>query len=421
MSTVADAAQGATPRAAVQIEAADLEDFQRTARLLLASPLVTERWPETGALAAVRRWQPALTNEFARVLGYRLDVGRSCARLYRRAANPSAARGARTQTDRPMGRWACSLLCLALAALEASGEQTTLSRLAEDVLRLRSGDDALPIDLTVYDQRRALVDAIGWLEVRGVITLRDGGAESWLKDHQDGDALYDVDRDTISRLLVSSPSVLRDVVEIADFCVEPVPVTDDGRHRAMHHRVTRRLLTEAVVHLDDLDPDELAYARWRRTRIVADVERLAGVRVECRAEGWLVIDAAAAPIAAGPFPGRGAVAQAALLWSTRLVAAAEPSEHRPGRLRCEPGEVEATWTEVVANYGDRFGAEHRDRPQRFRADVTTLLAHLDLIEALPDASWLISPAAARYRPTVEDNASDQLSLLDAASGVSGQG
>jgi len=117
---------------------------------------------------------------------------------------------------------------------------------------------------------------------------------------------------------------------------------------------------------------------------------------------------------------RGAVAQAALLWSTRLVAAAEPSEHRPGRLRCEPGEVEATWAEVVANYGDRFGVEHRDRPQRFRADVTTLLAHLDLIEVLPDASWLISPAAARYRPTVEDNASDQLSLLDAASGVSGR-
>ena len=37
-----------------------------------------------------------------------------------------------------------------LAALEELGDQTTASRLAEAVLRLRSGDDALPVDLTAY-------------------------------------------------------------------------------------------------------------------------------------------------------------------------------------------------------------------------------------------------------------------------------
>ncbi|NLH64962.1 MAG: DUF2398 family protein, partial [Candidatus Microthrix parvicella] len=74
----------AGPRAAVQIDAGELEDFQRTARLLLGHPLVTPTWPNPRALTTVRRWEVPLRNEFSRVLGFRLDVGRSSARLYRR-------------------------------------------------------------------------------------------------------------------------------------------------------------------------------------------------------------------------------------------------------------------------------------------------------------------------------------------------
>ena len=48
-------ASTAGPRAAVQIDAGELDDFQRTARLLLGHLLVTPTWPNPKALTAVRR------------------------------------------------------------------------------------------------------------------------------------------------------------------------------------------------------------------------------------------------------------------------------------------------------------------------------------------------------------------------------
>ena len=308
------------PRAAVQIDAGDLEDFQRAARLLLAHPLVTSRWPEPDALALVRRWEAPLAHELGRVLGYRLDVGRTCARLYRRAAVVSPHRGPALGTGRHLGRWTCAVLCLALAAIESLGEQTSLSALAEEILRLRSGDDELPIDLTQYDQRRALADAVRWLEERGVVTLRDGTAEQWLADAEEGDALYDLDRDAASRLLVASPSVLREVSEAGDFLVDPYPPTAEGEQIRLRHRLARRLVTEPVLLYADLPVDELAHVRQRRSRITDGVERLTGATVEARAEGLVLVDPPTAPISAEGFPSRGSEAHAALLWGTALAA-----------------------------------------------------------------------------------------------------
>lgn len=308
------------PRAAVQIDEGDLEDFQRAARILLAHPLVTRRWPDPGALGLVRRWETPLAHELSRVLGYRLDVGRTCARLYRRSASLSVHRGPTLGTGRSLGRWSCSLLCLALAALESLGEQTTLSGLAEEILRLRSGDDDLPVDLTQYDQRRALADAVGWLEERGVVTLRDGAADRWLSDAEEGDALYDVDRDAASRLLVASPSVLRDVEGPEDFLVDPYPPTAEGDQSRLRHRLARRLVEAPVVLYADLAPDELGHLRQRRSRIVDALQRLTGASVEARAEGMSLIDPVAAPISVEIFPSRGSEAHAALLWGSAMAA-----------------------------------------------------------------------------------------------------
>jgi uncharacterized protein (TIGR02678 family) len=312
------------------------------------------------------------------------------------------------------------MLCLALAALESSGEQTTLSRLADDVLRLRSGDDALPIDLTLYDQRRALVDAVTWLADRNVIMLRDGATDRWLRDDPDGDALYDIDRDVISRLLVNAPSVLRDVAEPADFLVDAVPASIDGQQTRLRHRLARRLVTEPVLYYADLDDDELAYARWRRTRIIADLERLTGARIESRAEGWCLVDTEVEPISADRFPGKGSVAHAALLWAGELVEVSRDSD-RPGVVDesevAESGrlisaeECDRTWRRVVETYGTRFKADYREHPDRLKADVTDLLRSLSLIRTTRDGSLLIMPTLARYRPAVRLAEDAQLSLL----------
>lgn len=388
-------------RVAVQLEPAQLEEMQRAARVLLAHPLVTETWPRAGALVGVRRWEVVLRAEFDRVLGYRLDVGRTCARLYRRPAGVASTRGALTGTGRPLGRLGCSSLCLVLAAVEGLGEQTTASQVAEEVQRLRAGDDALPVDLTQYDQRRAFVDALRWLEARGVLVLRDGEVDRWLAGDADGDALYDLDQDVVSRLLVASPSVLRDVEVVEDFLSEPLGASDDARTRALRHRIGRRIVTEPVVNLADLEPDELVHLRHRRTRIVRDLEQLTGLPVEMRAEGLILVDDG--DIGGEAFPGTGTETQAALLWGAALVEAAppvpspEPPEPpTPWSLVSEDVAV-ASWAGVVDGYRSRFRTEYRDDPDRLRTAVEHLLDRMGLLR-VSDGTLRVHAALARYRP-----------------------
>lgn len=394
-------------RVAVQLEPAALEEVQRAARILLAHPIVTDQWPRPGALVAVRRWEAVLRAEFDRVLGYRLDVGRTCARLYRRPAALAGNRGAFTATERPrpLGPLACSYFCLVLAAAEGLGDQTTASQIAEEVQRLRAGDEALPVDLTRHDQRRAFVDALKWLETRGVLVLRDGELEHWVAGDGGGDALYDLDQDVVSRLLVASPSVLRDVDAVWDFLAEPIGPSDEARTRALRHRVARRIVTEPVVSLADLDPAELAHFRHRRTRIVADLERLTGAQVEVRAEGVLLIDGG--DLSPEAFPGTGTETQAALLWGAELVEVATAPVPEEGADALDPWwsvplvEADAAWDGVVARYRSRFRAEYRDEPHRLRRVVERMLSRFGLLQ-VDEEELRCHVAMARYRPQPDE-------------------
>jgi uncharacterized protein (TIGR02678 family) len=299
-----------------------------------------------------------------------------------------------------------------LAALESLGAQTTISQLAEGALRLGAGDDALDLDLTQHAHRRAFVDSVAWLEERGVLTLLDGDTESFLA--QGGDALYDVDADAASRLLVSPPSVLAGITAAEEFLEEPYPPTPEGSLTRARHRVHRRLLTEGALYYEELPQTEQDYARQRRTRIREELERLTGCDLECRAEGQALIGLPAAE----PFPAGGAVAQAALLLGGELVASAaasgesasvevagspetagSPEAGGAGR-RVSGGEVVRVWNRVVAAYGGRFTADYRADPERLRADATSFLERLGLVLKLDDGSLQVLPALARYRADV---------------------
>ncbi|MGH9280659.1 MAG: DUF2398 family protein, partial [Acidimicrobiales bacterium] len=150
-------------RVAAQLDpATELPEFQVAARTLVTHGLVTSRYPHAGALALVRRFEEPLRNEFRRLCHWRVDVGATCARLLRRPAVVSQYRPARTATQsrRCFSPQTYASLCLALAALEGVGDQTTITQLADEVGRLRAGDDALAFDLTLHAHRRAFVDAV---------------------------------------------------------------------------------------------------------------------------------------------------------------------------------------------------------------------------------------------------------------------
>lgn len=387
-------------RIAAQLDPArELDDFQAAARTLLTSGLVTGRYPHPGALALVRQFEEPLRNEFSRLCHWRLDVGATCARLLRRPATLSFHRPARTATQsrRTFSPRAYASLCLVLAALERLGEQTTITQLAGEVVRLRAGDDDLAFDLTVHSHRRAFVDAVAWLEHRGVLSLLDGDTETFVAGA--GDALYDVDRDAASRLLVSPPSVLAGLHTPEQFLDESYPPTPEGAQARVRHAVHRRLLTETVVYYDNLPDDERDFARQRRTRIREEIERLTGATLECRAEGQALVGLPSAE----PFPAGGAVAQAALLLGSELAgtAIAAPPVGEGEARQVSPAEADAAWRRVVAAYAGRFTAEYRAEPGRLRVEAMALLERLQLVAVLDTgAGVVVRPALARYRAEV---------------------
>ncbi|MHB8219871.1 MAG: TIGR02678 family protein [Acidimicrobiales bacterium] len=384
-------------RVAVQLDPAnELDDFQAAARALLTHGLVTERFPQAGVLARVRRFEEPLRSEFERIFHWRLDIGPHCARLFRRPVATSHYRPARTvtQSRRAFTPQAYASLCMVLAAIEGLGEQTTIRQLADEVARLRAGDDALPFDLTTHAHRRAFVDAVAWLQERDVLVLLDGDTEAFLAT--EGNALYDVDRATASRLLLSPPSVLAGLKNTEDFLDEPYPPTPEGAQSRARHRVHRRLLTEGALYYDDLPADERDYARQRRARISADLERLTGCTLECRNEGQALIGLPAAE----PFPASGAVAQAALLLGGELARAAEVEKDGGTARLVSRAEADGAWRRVLASYAGRFTAEYRAEPERLRVEATALLERLGLVEARGVHVLAVRPALARYRADV---------------------
>ncbi len=187
-------------RLAIHLAPHELPEVQRAARTLLGHPLVTTMYPSADALPMIRRWENVLRNEFAQRFGYRLDVGRSSARLLRRPSSLTDQRPALRPNGRPHSPWAYSFMCLALAVAEQAGRQILASELVERIEQRARGDEALPVDLTVHAQRRALVDSLDLLDRLGVITARDGQIESLMTE---GQVLFDIDREALSRCMVA--------------------------------------------------------------------------------------------------------------------------------------------------------------------------------------------------------------------------
>lgn len=403
-------------RLAVHLPPHQLPELQRAARALLRSPLLTTRDDE---FRLVLRWEPVLRNEFGQKLGYRLDVSRSAARLLRRPASTTETRGAYIERNgRHLGRWGYVYLCLTLAALEQPGHQVVASELLGRITNLARGDERLALDTTEYSQRRAFRDAVRYLEQVGVLAVRDGDVESLL---QEGEVLWDVDRDAAAMCMVATPSILRSVSSVEDFVAEPLPNGIEARRRRARHLLNRRMLDQPVVVAAHLDGDELELA-WRNRRREADnISRLTGCEIELRREGIALIEHPIHPMGRSRFPGSDNVSHAALLWLTELLHRAEPTEPidhvdahgetaEDGVELGEPpvvgsprtdmavssADVNAAWGAVLEQYGERLGKDAREQPDRVRTAAESVLQRFGLVEPGPQR-WRVRAVANRYR------------------------
>jgi uncharacterized protein (TIGR02678 family) len=277
----------------------DEEVAQRRAamRALLAKPLLTAE-SDPAKLVLVRRHIAELRDWLSRETGWRLLADAETARLFKTAPTCSdATHPARGRAGEPFGRRRYVVLCLALAVLERADAQTTLGRLAEEVLNAAAepelAEAGFAFALDHRAERSDLVAVVRTLLDWGVLRKVAGDEDAYLS--ATGDVLYDVRRPVLAALLTGArgPSTVRAASfgdRLAELTAEPIPDTDDLRNQAMRRRLTRRLLEDPVVYYDDLDDAERAYLVSQRHAITRRIEEATGLLPEIRAEGIAMVD-----------------------------------------------------------------------------------------------------------------------------------
>lgn len=385
--------------------AAELEEERRMAlRALIAEPFVDAGAP---AYALVRRHERQLAALAAELLGYRLELSSTAARLVKLPTPAALERPIRIRPvsasgrARPRDEWpvlsdrAAALLFLTLAALERAGAQTAIAELARSVRE--AGAEAEPpiaIDFRSRGDRVAFADGLELLLTWGVVEHVSGSHASYRRaEEQDEDeALLTIDRRRLA-LLLCDPALAASAQGLEDLLDEsglhaPTP---EGERRARSQRLARRLVEDPVLYLDELDEEERVYFLGQRARIEGGVEQATAMQVERRAEGSAAIEPDRA-LTDLPFPAGSLVKQLALLLCDGLEAG-EPVawDELRGRVRA-----------LLARH-----AEHWRRDPDDPAEVDSLmhaaarvLDGLGLARADPDA-LVPRPMCARFRaPTV---------------------
>ena len=431
-------------RFAAEVSDLELADYQRAVRLLVRHPLVTASWPDERALPRIRRFSAELRRDLADAFGYRLELHGATARLVRTTDALDPDRPALTRTGRPFDRQRYAFLSLALAVLGRAGIQITLSELADSVAGDANRIAGLGFDPDAGLDRRALVDAVGWLEERGVLRLADGSSASWAGDPGTGEALYDIARDVVFALF-RPPRVLQHIDSVTALLERSMSRSGNADRRAAAQAARRAVVDRPVVYYTDV-PAEVAN-HLRGSALIADLQRLTGLRVERRAEGVLLVDTTR--LSVEQFPGTGSVAQAAVLLATAMADWAVDSGE--GRVRQmvapDPRAVQAALAgqldaglpyatrigldeeiaaddhdeaddddetrypfiterflrgavaDILDRYGTAFGAAWHADPDRLRTEAVALLVRFGAVVAVP-GGVLVRPLVGRYRNTV---------------------
>ncbi|WP_280490943.1 TIGR02678 family protein [Nocardia asiatica] len=434
------------------IDTLALDNYQRAARVILANHLVTRTYPDRIALPLIRRWATELREDLAELFGYRLEVTETTARVFPVPDRLDAGRPARTPAERVFDRRRYAYLALALAALGRAGDQITLSELADQVAAYAGRVDGLDLATDRAADRDAFVDAVGWLTVRGALTLADGDAGGWASDPEAGEALYDIDRPVVFALF-RPPRALQHLHTVRALLAEDPAAAGVPAHAPttaeIARRVRRALVEQPVVYAEDLAPEERP--ALGQDRVVADVELFTGLRAERRAEGVALIDTSGR-LSDFRFPGTGTLAQVALLLAGEIadrvldidrplprrpaapdpgevladqldraipestvfaplaeLRALDPSADDPPEDAQQPAEtgyplIDRIWVgETVQALADRYGATFAAQWQadvpRLTTEVVALLERLRLVRVVDDGV-LVLPALARYRGAV---------------------
>ncbi|MFJ1897319.1 MULTISPECIES: TIGR02678 family protein [unclassified Streptomyces] len=350
------------------------------ARLLLAHPLVASDGPHADLFPLIRRHADWLGKRFQQVLGYRLLVDSSYARLFKAGLGAGSGHRLERSTGTPFTPHTYACLALALSVLVTAPEQMLLSHLVADI-RAASADAGIELEGTGRAAgKRTLVAALRQLVDWGVLIETEGQVAA-LAQETSGEALITIDRE-LARVVVAGPlSQARDGADLVRRAADP----GFGGPRTY---VRRMLVETPVVHLDELTDSERDWLRTRQRREAQAFSELLGLEMEIRAEGVALVDPEE-ELTDLHLPGTGTIAQAALLLAERLVERLRPQE--PGHpatggtlvigVAAPDGLVDEVLAELVAEYGQRSNWQRgylEDLPS-LREAVLDLLVRMRLM------------------------------------------
>lgn len=393
-----------------QLVIAERDEVARGIRLLLASPLISERTSADG-FDLVRRRREPIRQWFDYYCGWTLIVEPRLgyARLVKvRAATDPSRPARRARSGRaPFDRRRYVLLCLVAAEL-LTVPVTTIGLLADGISRASGADPVVTtFDSASRTERMAFVDVVRMLETFGIIEVVDGSTETFVESAT-AKVLYRIDSTLLLRLLAApvGPSQLGippDEVPlrldellamatreqrygaVAGDGPGSVPVSGVQRNLRLRHSIFRRLADDPVVYLDDLTDEERAYlASPTGRQLLRRAAEQGGFVLEDRAEGMLFIDTDG--IATDTrFPDDA---------STAKVAALLLLDGMDGP--CTTGQLQLAAAALLARFA-RWAKSYRedDGPAQLVADALAVLQGFGLVSV---TGGLVQPlpAAARY-------------------------
>ncbi|MEV3999512.1 TIGR02678 family protein [Streptomyces halstedii] len=350
------------------------------ARLLLAHPLVASDGPHADLFPLIRRHADWLGKRFQQVLGYRLLVDSSYARLFKAGLGAGSGHRLERSTGTPFTPHTYACLALALSVLVTAPEQMLLSHLVADI-RAASADAGIELEGTGRAAgKRTLVAALRQLVDWGVLIETEGQVAA-LAQETGGEALITIDRE-LARVVVAGPlSQARNGADLVRRAADP----GFGGPRTY---VRRMLVETPVVHLDELTDAERDWLRTRQRREAQAFSELLGLEMEIRAEGVALVDPEE-ELTDLHLPGTGTVAQAALLLAERLVERLRPQESgHPATggtliigVAVSDGLVDEVLAELITEYGQRSNWQRgylEDLPS-LREAVLDLLVRMRLM------------------------------------------
>jgi uncharacterized protein (TIGR02678 family) len=316
----------ARSQAAPGIAVSDLGSYQQAVRRVLTCDLITAVRPRSGVLEQVLRWADELARDFRELLGYTLIATTHQVRLVRRLDRLDPTQDlVFARKGKPFDRRRLAYLCLVLASFQRSRVEISLADLVKLFTPAANSIEGLGFDPLFGGHKAAVVDVLDWLVDHGALRLSDGSSDSWVRDSEHGDALYDIDHD-ICAVLFRPARPVQHLTSVAGL----LEGDGGGQHEAALRRARRLLVELPVVYFADLDP-EVAQA-LRQPAVAEGLARFTGLTVERRAEGVLLADAAGT-FTDKPFPGRGsAVNRTAGLLLAKIADLLEDREQVVSRI-----------------------------------------------------------------------------------------